>query len=85
MLKEIKYNLPRPKGFIRRGVYAQELNLIHDFLASENETMRFEYDSRKSATNARAMLVKYTSNQPIRIVQVQNFVWIARDEKEANK
>ena len=83
MLKKIEYNLPRPVAFCTKGAYAEEINAIHDFLASQNETMRLEYDSRRSALNARAMLIRYTKNQPIYIAQRNNYVWIARVDKEA--
>ena len=82
MLKNIEYGLPRPVGLFTKGLYAEEVNAIHDFSTSDKLTMRLEYDSAKSAVNARATIKKYTKNMPVILTQRDKYLWVIKESKD---
>lgn len=83
MLKGYKFN-QYVKKINSKSVYEQEHELLHDFLASENENIYFEYGSTQEAINARAALVVYIKRvrQPLQILQRGNCVFAIRIEEE---
>jgi hypothetical protein len=59
--------------------------VLHDFLASDHENVRLEYDTVAEAKNASQAIRKYIKDirQPLLAKQRNNYVFIVR--KEDNK
>ena len=64
----------------RRSKYDPEREAMHDFLASNNENVCFEYDSEREADCARAAIYKYAreARQPLCVSQRGNTVVLTR-------
>ena len=60
-----------------KSIYAEEHNILCDFLASEHENVRLEYGNDKEAKNAYSSLsVWRTKNRkPLRLTQRKNYVF----------
>lgn len=82
MLKNIEYGLPRPTAFYTKGVYAEEINAIHDFTSGDKDTMRFEYDSPKSAGNAYTTIKNYVKNIPVGMARRKQYLWVFKVESK---
>ena len=86
MFKSYKYN-QKFKKIAKKSIYDQEQNLIHDFLASKNENIEFEYTCAKEAFNARNTLKRYTEacRQPVKVTQRNNYVYVVKTFAEEEK
>ena len=86
MFKSYKYN-QKFKKRAKKSIYDQEQNLIHDFLASKNENIEFEYTCSKEAVNAAAALKNYTTacRQPLNVMQRANFVYVVKTFTEGDE
>ena len=84
MLKGYEYN-QICRNIVKKTKYDYERGLLHEFLASENENIRLEYDSPREACNAAAMLKLYVKNarQPLEIKQRGNAVFAFRNEVDS--
>lgn len=76
MFKGFEYN----KNYRKiggRSIYEQEVELLHEFLASEHDNIRFEYTTEREAVNARQSLTVYAkkNKMPLKIMQRENFVF----------
>lgn len=85
MLKDIKYNQPY-KVIMRKSVYNQEFQLLHDFQSGDKRNMRLEYSNKREAINAAAALKRYAqqARQPLDLSQRGNFVFVKRKESADN-
>ena len=83
MLKGYKFN-QYVRKISSKSIYEQEYELLHDFLASENENICFEYGSTQEAINARAALVVYIkrARQPLQLMQRVNCVFAVRKDED---
>ena len=79
MFKSYKYN-QKFKKRAKKSIYDQEQNLIHDFWASKNENIEFEYTCSREAFNARNALNRYVNacRQPVKVLQRDNFVYVVK-------
>ena len=79
MFKGYEYN-KFCKYIAKKSIYEQEYTLLHEFLASKNENICFEYETRREAVNAAASLTMYIkkAKQPLLIKQRENFVFAVR-------
>lgn len=86
MFKSYKYN-QKFKNRAKKSIYDQEQNLIHDFLASKNENIEFEYTCSKEAVNASNSLKRYTEacKQPVKVLQRGSFVYVVKTFTEEEK
>ena len=83
MLKGYKFNQYIRK-ISKKSVYEQEFELLHGFLATENENICFEYGSTQEAINVRQALMMYTKRvrQPLNILQRGNTVFAIRKDED---
>lgn len=81
MLKGYEYNQVC-RNIVKKTKCDYERGLLHEYLASENENIRLEYDTPREAVNAAAMLKLYVRNarQPLEIKQRGNAVFAERKE-----
>lgn len=60
-----------------RGVYAEEHNILCDFLASKHENVRLEYGNEKESLNASNALRRWIKDnrKPLKVAQRRNYVF----------
>lgn len=82
MYVKIRYNVPYARGK-SRNKYNPERTALHEFLASQNENICFEYLNVNEAVNARVAIKKYAAKarKNINITQKGNMVIIQRGDK----
>lgn len=82
MLKGFEYNKNYRK-ISKRSLYDQECELLHEFLGTENENIRFEYGNEKEANNARQGCARYAKEHrmPLKLMQRGVFVFAVRTKK----
>ena len=83
MFKSITYNVDfRPSR--KKSVYSMEYAAMHDFLASDNENMCFEYNNNKEAANAYQAIWTYAkkNRQPLTVSTRQNTIVITKNTEE---
>lgn len=80
MLKTYTYNKTY-REICRKIKYEQERELLHDFLASENKNMCFEYENPREARNAVQWIRRYSKEAKKGIVAKvrKNFVIVERE------
>lgn len=81
---EYGVNMPESrKGFKR----SKEYYLIKDFLDSDNETMRFTYESSEIATRRRGSLDVTIKREkiPVRLVKSQNYIYVGKIKGKEGK
>ena len=73
----------RQKGSQR----SKEYYLIKDFLDSDNETMRFTYESSEIATRRRGSLDVTIKREkiPVRLVKSQNYIYVGKIKGKEGK
>lgn len=81
MLKDTRYGLVRP--CFDKGVYAKELEEIHNLIESDADTMRFEYESRREAANAYVSIKRYTAELPVGLTRHRECLWVFKTESKA--
>ena len=61
----------------RKGKYAPEIEKAHEFNSSEHRTLVFEYDNKREAENARAVLIRYFRQAKINLTaRVANHMFV---------
>ena len=80
MLKTYTYNKTY-REICRKTKYEQERELLHDFLASENENMCLEYENEREVKNAAQWIRQYSKEAKKGIVAKvrENFVIVERE------
>ena len=81
---EYGVNMPeRQKGSQR----SKEYYLIKDFVDSDNETMRFTYESSEIATRRRGSLDVTIKREkiPVRLVKSQNYIYVGKIKGKEGK
>lgn len=65
------------RRFQDRGAYAEEHNILCDFLASKHENVRLEYGDGREAMNATNSLRKWIAKnrKPLKVVKRKNYVF----------
>lgn len=83
MLKGYEFNQVCRK-ITGKSIYTQEQNLLHEFLATDNENICFEYHNTQEAINAVQALKMYAkkARQPLKFAQRGNRVFAERSVKE---
>lgn len=76
MFKGFEYNKECRK-VMDKSIYAEEHNILCDFLATENENVRLEYGNEKEAANAKQALTTWVkkNRKPLRIAQRGKYVF----------
>lgn len=79
MFKGFEYNKDFRK-MANKSVYTQEFDLLHEFLATDNKNIRFEYSTEKEAINARQACATYikNNNKPLKVMQRGNYVFAVK-------
>lgn len=83
MLKGYKYNQTMRK-INNKSIYEQEFSLLHDFLATDKENIRFEYSNEREAINARQAIFSCAkkARQPITVAQRGKYVFAVKKAEE---
>lgn len=83
MLKGYEFNQVCRK-ITKRSIYDREYELLHEFLATDNENICFEYHDTQEAINAVQALKMYAkkARQPLEFRQRANKVFAERAVKE---
>ena len=86
MLKGFEYNKNYRK-ISKRSLYDQECELLHEFLGTENENIRFEYGNEKEAKNARQACARYINENrmPLKAMWRGNYVFVVRVAKQTEE
>lgn len=82
MFKGFEYNKNYRK-ICGKSIYAQEYELLHEFLTTENENIRFEYTAEREATNSRQCCAKYVKDNrmPLKVIQRKNYVFAIKTKE----
>lgn len=82
MLRGFEFN-KECKRFVDRSVYAEEHKILCDFMASEHENIRLEYENENEAQNAAQSLRRWaeTNHKPLNIVKRRHYVFAERKVK----
>jgi len=83
MLKGFEFNKNYRK-MADKSVYAQEHQLLSDFLTSEHENIRFEYGNERESKNAYQALKNYImeTKKPLKLCQRKHYVFAIRTIEE---
>lgn len=83
MLKGFEFNKNYRK-MADKSVYAQEHQLLSDFLTSEHDNIRLEYGNEREAKNAYQSLRKHIMQErkPLKVLQRQNYVFAVKKVEE---
>ena len=79
MFKGFEYN-QEYRRIKSKSVYAQEIEILHEFAASDKDNVRLEYTTEQEAVNARQALYNYIkeARKPLKVMQRGKYVFAVK-------